>query len=563
MSNLVDSMIDELIVDHVGENARWVRTDFTRYPTPMGVAVEEASRELDREVVVYWVDGGLPENFSLPGLDPAPIVFNTRFLELAATLLSITRATRYPTEYFADVAERVSLRVIAELTLKGGDPATACYLFARSQLTKTGVTFWPITIDVLEAEKKNESYMTVWFYALLHEIGHVFVEENGSDGFVTEEGVRQLIEGVFKKISWLPELAGSDDRRQSSGSLRTDQLQSEISADIFALGALLRATHTVMKAESRGAEFNPVQLVVCVLEFFHVFALLNNCALAASVATDLTAIAHADPWINAAYSARLSCLLEYTAMVFAGGDGDSEAASQLRNHFVQTASGVKERMDQLEAGQARAMNQAFWPGARHPGVCSVLSAELVDSRGPDGRVNPRHAVNLIELREFIDLAEALNVRHPDVDFFRWILRRRPAEIKCPPAPQAFRTIWASYSFGLRFPLGVHTKYGYVVFIFREAGEFYDNFCDDAEGNLSTDISLNRLTVYSYLESDAVIMLTKAIPRVWQNKCRVVVEGTGLFDRLRDELAKGSLWADVPWQWPVAFQDRPACYTGNL
>ena len=217
-AKLGTSIVDGLISDQVGPRARW-RHISSELLTPMNVTIEEATKDLPREVIVYWVDGGLPENFSLPGLDPAPIVFNTRFIEIGATMSRMIRAEEFAVELLPPLAERISLQVSAELVLKGGDAATASYLFARSLLVGGSTVLLPSTIDSLELEKKNESYMTVWFYALLHEMGHVYAESrDGDERVLSKAALRQRIDAALEEFRYPPDLVDKLNRWLESGA---------------------------------------------------------------------------------------------------------------------------------------------------------------------------------------------------------------------------------------------------------------------------------------------------------------------------------------------------------
>ncbi len=535
MAKLDAAILDSLISDQVGPHASWhnVIGDFL---TPMSVTIEEVTRDLPKEVIVYWVNGGLPENFSLPGLDPAPIVFNTRFIEIGATMLRMIRAKEFAIELLPAVAERISLQVSAELVLKGGDAATASYLFARSLVVGGGTVILPSTVDSLEYDKKNESYMTVWFYALLHEIGHVYVEiRDGDERVISEETLQQRTEEALEEFRYPPDLVDRLNRwLESRGirhSLHPDQLEAETAADLFAVRSLWRATHAVMEKDGQAAKFNPARLGLCIIEMFNVLAMLNNCALTTRGVTDSAVDMRDEPWINVANRIRAGILVQYMSMLLAGGPDDLEAVSRWENVFVAWSQENKDRLDAMESGQARAMRQILWPAERDSDIGDRL-CHLTDI--PD-------TLAKIELRRFIALADALAISHPDLELLRAISDQAPLR----PMQRKYHILWIRRANGSSFPFGLASKYGYLVFVFTARTPLYQYFRDESATGLAADFSLHEVTLAEEWEWDVITICVRAVPPELRERARIVIEGSPLFDRLMKEVASGSVWPDAP------------------
>ena len=127
---------------HVGAGAALYPIDRT-VDSAMNLVLDLAleASGLD-EVEIFWVDGGLPEHFSVVDTSPPAVVFSSRYVEVAALFHRLIRADFLTGDLLAEAAERLSLRTIAELMLSYGDPQTAVYLFLRSVVGETIAICW-------------------------------------------------------------------------------------------------------------------------------------------------------------------------------------------------------------------------------------------------------------------------------------------------------------------------------------------------------------------------------------------------------------------------------------
>ena len=125
--------LDALVDRQVGRNAKYRVYDRTSR-TPMNFVLDEAQRQFPGEFVVYWVDGGLPEVFSITGGMPVA-VFNSRFVEIDAFLRTLVVNTILP--HPEDLAERICLRLMAELSLHYADVDLAVLALAQSLVGET------------------------------------------------------------------------------------------------------------------------------------------------------------------------------------------------------------------------------------------------------------------------------------------------------------------------------------------------------------------------------------------------------------------------------------------
>jgi hypothetical protein len=517
------SVVDGIISDYLGPHARWWRIGNDEV-TPMNVTIAEATRDLRREVAVYWVDGGLPENYSLPGLDPAPVVFSTRFIEIQATLLRLIRATQYSPELLSAMAESISLQVAAALVLEGGDPATACYLMMRSQLVARDVWILPSTIDILEWEDKNESYMAVWFYALLHEVGHVFAADREGDVAslpALAKDIQEALDEVSFPAEFAEQLARRLEERGLRHSLHPDQLTAEVNADFFAIDALWRATVTVMEQDGRSAEFSSMKLAICVYEIYNVLISLNNCAYTARQVASLADLRD-EPWVNVSYRVRLKYVLQYLATLL-DGDGKAESASVWHSRLVGASARYADSLAVIESGQARAMHQVLYPAEREEDLAVRFEALARES--------------FLGLREFIDAADALGVAHPDVEY----LRRRLEGTGQDEHGCVFSTLWVALPEGTRIPFALPTMYGNLIFAFAEQDDLYAYFRDESAATLTKKARLEEVAILANHAWQVAIIFTQATPAGAQRHTHVLVEGSPLFDRMMRELADGTIW----------------------
>ena len=517
------TLLDGLIAGYLGPHARWWRLG-NDMVTPMSVTIAEATRDLQREIVVYWVDGGLPENFSLPGLDPVPIVFSTRFIEIQATLLRLIRAKQFSPGILSVVAESISLQVAAALVLEGGDPATACYLMMRSQLVAEGVWIVPSTIDALEGEDKDESYMAIWFYALLHEIGHVFAAEQQGDvvgGYALAEDIQEALDEVSFPAELVEQLTRRLEARRLRHSLHPDQLATEITADFFAIYALWRATVTVMKQDGRGAGFSLGNLAISVYEIYNVLIMLNNCALTARQAASLADLRD-EPWVNVSYRVRLKYVMQYLATLLAGGE-EADSVSEWYSRLADITAQYADSLDVIESGQSRAMRQILYPAERDEDLAIRFEASA--------------PAPFIGLREFIAAADALGVAHPDVEY----LRRRLEGASKEEHGYAFTTLWLALPDKTRIPFALPTKHGNLIFVFATQDDRYTYFRDESMAILTGQARLEEVAILANHSWQVAIICTQAAPASTQRQTHVLIEGSPLFDRMMRELADGTIW----------------------
>ncbi|WP_433579235.1 hypothetical protein [Nocardia brasiliensis] len=531
MTDLDPSVLDDLLKDHLSADARFSR--ITREPlTPLVTVLAIAERELAREVAVYWVDGGAPEMFSLPGLRPAPITFSTRFLVASSHLFKLLRvSSSLSPELVEDVVERFALQLIAELSLVQGDCSAACYLIARSLGISQRIEVSPTTVFDLEYMPKNEIYMTSWFLGLLHEIGHVYANDLDSSAKIgkdkeTSASLDQIIDFVLEGFADAETTRSINEGLKIAGishSLDNAVLLEEVEADLFAVRVLIESTFRVV-AMDRGVDsgkvgIDYVELCAAILDMFGSLTMLSRCMAGALAVGGMVDRLRADPWIGGSYQVRAQVLALTLAHIGTQFGKDFDKVHQAVRAQVEDA----DRNAAYDRGISRAMRHAMFPQEREPGVVHRLTDVPLDSW------------ERMRIEPFLALAKELRIEHPDLDIIRGL-----CEQPAPPQTYIFLAVWVQGPDGFSAPFGLSTRYGFTIFLFVDEALFYDFYT--ASRPPAQGYSLERVAVVANTAFDAVIEVA-ASAQPHGERLRIVVEGTDLFDRLLRSLADDSIWED--------------------
>ncbi|GAA0765494.1 hypothetical protein LRH25_09150 [Ideonella azotifigens] len=381
--------------------------------SPMGLVLDLVERRLGAgSFDLYWLDLGSPELFSLPGLSPCPVVYSRRHLSLSAC---VRRVFSEPSlQQVADeCAEQLALKLMAEFALRRGHVDFAVHAFLKSIV---GKGIWLDDGDqtlVLEQERKGEAYMAVWFYGLLHELGHVEAarrQQSGQRLLFSDTRALGFIDVALAQAVHYPAGLKNEIRQlalaeRGSSMVGLDQLQCEASADMFAAELLLAATQAVMQ-QDRGDSPDTGRYLQELVLLTQVVALMDRCRGTATVAchagADLRTMASAQlllpPVANAARAAMVASFLKLLLARWAWGDGFSEAQLATAGVLVDAAyAQFAPRVDRVEAGLSNAMRFALrlvpWPSLAEQ--LQALRSELA------------MPLCLDETQRFCDLADQL------------------------------------------------------------------------------------------------------------------------------------------------------------
>ena len=168
-----DPRLTRLVSSALPAGTRWHVYD-RRLRSPMNLVLDEVARQLEREFVLIWVDGGPPDVFVLTSPERIVTVWSTRHLELSAVFRALLVDDAW-SAVRVELAERLVLKVVAELSLRDGDSEVAakCLLGAvvGQQLTVADSEVMA-DLDVADPARMDEAYMALWFMGLAHEFGH-------------------------------------------------------------------------------------------------------------------------------------------------------------------------------------------------------------------------------------------------------------------------------------------------------------------------------------------------------------------------------------------------------
>jgi hypothetical protein len=194
MDEFAQIACEEALRSHLGQTAKFWRYDRTT-PTPMNFVLDEVERQIGPRFTVYWLQDGAPEVFCLPDLSLTPVVFSTRYLELSAFVRHLV-IEPFSADLRVDVTARTCLKLIAEMSLRYGDPEFAVLAFLKSVVGKGIILNDGDRLMELEYEAKNEAYMATWFYGLVHELGHLAPQSGdraGEGGPYSHAGILHAI----------------------------------------------------------------------------------------------------------------------------------------------------------------------------------------------------------------------------------------------------------------------------------------------------------------------------------------------------------------------------------
>lgn len=163
--------IREVLFSRIGDPER-VDLVTRQNDTPMVRFIDIAEYPTDRQIELYWIDGGVPGHFAMRRGKKLLVFFHSRQVELCAHLRSILISEQWNRETRQVLFEGAVLRIIAEFLLQRGFANHALFTLAKSRTLQTGFFFAELDINQLEYIPFDERYLVEWFFGLGHEIGH-------------------------------------------------------------------------------------------------------------------------------------------------------------------------------------------------------------------------------------------------------------------------------------------------------------------------------------------------------------------------------------------------------
>lgn len=526
------AIIEDLIRSQVGKAAKFKVYD-RLVRNPMNFVLEEAERQSSKKFIVYWVEGGIPENFSLRGEEPIPVVFNRRFVEIASFIRNII-TVNVSRNIRLELSERLCLRLMAELSLSYGDSEFAILAFVKSIV---GQHVHIPTTDVLlalELAPKNEAYMFTWFFGLAHEIGHTFSRE--TQGTFLDKPLRDALEeglNIYPFSTYPEELKREalEKSKQPGSMLSIDQLQGEAQSDIHATSILLFATRNIMR--EFGEQFQFEQFIAEVIIFINIIFIFQRCKDMAKRASHLVSDRDARAETALAplsFHVRSLMVMEYLVRAFlppgTGIKHISQGNVDLINNLIdKVADSLKNVLNDVDAGLARAMRFALYPNEREPDLLSRFAEEVSEPESG--------ALTKLGTKAFCELAESLGVTSETMQALR-----REAGLK--EIDLIYILPWVKAPGQVDRPFSLDTKYGHLIFVFQTQGELYNTFFNSSAKSLPDGYQLQTAAVVVRSREQLVHeLLAKSMPS--DRRFGVVSEGTKEFRQMMEELIHDTIW----------------------
>lgn len=531
---LDDQTLERSIRSEVGPHAevRRLRTGrgSLRNSDPLSIVLGIAEEQIGQPVAVFQVDGEFPAPFSLPTLNPAVVTFSTRYLQLIADFHGIVGGS-VSQGFIGIAAERVTMRIIAELSLRSGAPALACYLFVKS--LGNGLISVASTPDIMDLvpERMDEGSLTLWFHAMLHELGHVHSEKSGLK--ITPPGLDELVKAVVRALEGKKGARAALRRIRSTRGHSLDRrvLLKELDADRFSVQVLFASMVTVLAAEMRPQEFSSSRLAMEILDMFTAHNLMNSCAMIARACTDFSFTE--DPWHRFALHVRTNVLIDLLDRLIAIHGMHTleraEVAVMLDDLADWFHGDVRmARINALDNAQVKVFEECLIPATQELGTMNWLAERM--AMIPE--ISPR-----VEIGRFCALAKSLGIEHPDLDLLKAMYAEpSKAKITLRNSRKTFRILRIQEG---DQPVVLESGDVVVAFVFLTE-DMALTFMRKLQHRIG--LPLRVATIESPTEHDVTVMLHQDLSVTGHIRLQTVFEGSPAFQQCVNELEDGTFWA---------------------
>lgn len=430
----VDPRLARLVTSELPAGTRWHAYD-RRLRSPMNLVLDEVARQLQREFVLIWVDGGPPDVFVLNSPRWVVTVWSTRYLELSAAFRTLLVDDAWSTVR-VELARRLVLKIVAEMSLRNGDSevAASCFLGAvAGQELVVSDSDLLADLDIQDPARMDEAYMALWFTGLAHEFGHGLPAAAHSGGALSdEEIVRGLREGL-ESMAAAPRFPLPIDEvlpaatRDPAHPLHPGHVRGEIVADVFAVSVVLQATLDIM-SRIGARQPDPLRLISELLLSTTIVSCVERSRRLAETAS--ASGHHRDALLRqlvqpAAFHVRSAFVQESLATSLAALYGETddpglERLEQWRSVVAEVVQAFLPATRAIDTGLADAMRFAYEPTVSTAGLLEQLRAQRTNDRA--------FGLTRIEARSFCTLAASRRGQSPTLDAV--------LEILGPPSPGA-------------------------------------------------------------------------------------------------------------------------------
>ena len=423
MDEFERAALEENMRLHVGPGGRYFLYDRSE-ANAMTFVLDLAERHLKTGVHLYWIPEGLPEYFCLPSFSVAAVGFGERYILFANRLRKLFDSPLVEGN-LEDVAARMCLRNIAEFALRDGNIDLAVAAFARSVLDQS-IVFPDTRLMLLELSDApiDEAYVFLWFYGLLHELGHFAPPSPVHSEVVSDENLLKAMRSPpgspEGRYDWERCVAAATADPPNPFLSLTD-LRREVLADIFATAMMWQAARRLMRKERQA--FRAKVFAAEAFVFFHILALLQRSRLTATAAArpDHTASDNIQ-FQQVAIGVRLgyvsSHLSAVLAAVVAGGATPGVREFAYAKELLDDVNDfIMQRILQINHGVVQAMRFALFPQQREPDLLARLMHESASS-----------PVLRLENESFLSVADRFGRQSPELAALRSVIANEPGTV---------------------------------------------------------------------------------------------------------------------------------------
>jgi len=521
--------IEAILRDYLGPKIHFRPHD--RGPaTPMNLVLDEVERQIDRPTSVYWINNGAPRLFVLSDFESIPVGYSPRYVEASSALRNVLAQGMY--DHVREQATAGALlELIADLLLIHNSPEEALEAqLASWSATGIRVPLWGRLMD-LEYAEKNEAYMVVWFFGLVHEFGHAQDSARyEAHAWYSDASLAAIVAQVTAGFELGPTLGGLvDELRATEGSvLSTRKLREEALADAFAVSVLYAATVQLM--HRLGRKFDPIAYIYEVILQLQVISVMRTCQgwvdmIVRGMRSEALVDAKAG---QIACGVRLRLLGAFLGVILS--NGNEELRARFDQAIEELLTGLGPTLKQATAGLSRAQDAV----TSKQGMTADLLAEFVS---PD-----LWPMQVLLGRAFIVRVREFNPDLPDVvQTFERIVGSSSggaAEILDSEVRKLFLVPWVKGPTGDGTPFSLHTRHGRLLFVFLAQDDLFDSYMENSRTILKPGYELVTGAVTAIGARDLGRVLARRLGPVG-----VVVQGTATFDELMEELYDDTIWPE--------------------
>ena len=347
MATLPDDVLDALVRSEVGSSYQCTRVEMDHF-SPLTVAIECAQHQVPKPLVVYKVTGGPPRSSSLPGLDPAPIIWSESESGMTTALARLLDTGSLARVVLGRASEALCLKILADFATDRGFTKAPRRL--RAVADGLGVNGFILAPTFQEEHQRDltEQRMTAGLFGVLHEAGHVYFM-NSSHRVLTDAELEAQIDAA----------SAEQPTVRIRKALDPEHLHEEICADVACITWLWSTTKNVMPPLT-GKEADPIRFILAAASTFQAFAILNLCGQVAEDCASDKGFANDLDWfaLRVGFQVRSTIVVDLAAKLAVQELGEEMAVRQVLNIALPQ---LGRRWTEVLTGFERARYEAYDP----------------------------------------------------------------------------------------------------------------------------------------------------------------------------------------------------------